>query len=141
MDKYDALLLKNQLCFPTYAVSNKILRKYQPLLKKLNLTYTQYLVMMVLWEKKVVNEKELSNSLYLKSNTLTPLLKRLKEKGYIEINKDNTDKRNINISLLKKGELLKEKALFVPYSIAKELNLSEDEVVSLYNTLYKILNN
>ena len=77
MDKYDSLLLKNQLCFPTYAAANKITRKYQPLLKKIGLTYTQYIVMMVMWEKHEVNEKELCKALFLKTNTLAPLLKRL----------------------------------------------------------------
>lgn len=139
MDKYDSLLLKNQLCFPTYAVANKILRKYQPLLDKLNLTYTQYIVMMVMWEKNMVNEKELCDALRLKTNTLAPLIKRLKEKGYIEINKDKKDKRSLIISLTKEGEKLKEKAVDVPPSIAEEFNLTEEEAVFLYKILYKIL--
>lgn len=139
MDKYDSLLLKNQLCFPTYAVSNKILRRYQPLLEKLDLTYTQYIVMMVMWEKGKVNEKELCKALFLKSNTLAPLLKKLKEKGFIEIHKDKVDKRNIVISLTDKGKKLKEKAVEVPPSIAKEFNLSEEEAIQFYKILYKIL--
>lgn len=138
-NKYDCLLLKNQLCFPTYAVSNKILRKYKPFLDKLGLTYTQYIVMMVLWEKKVVNEKELCESLRLNTNTLAPLLKRLKEKGYILISKDKADKRNLVIKLTKVGEDLKEKAVDVPPSIAEELNLTEEEATFLYKILYKIL--
>lgn len=140
MDKYDSLLLKNQLCFPTYAAANKIIRKYQPLLEKLNLTYTQYIVMMVMWEKKKVNEKELCEALYLKTNTLTPLIKKLKEKGLVEISKDKVDHRNIVISITNKGELLKEKAVEVPPSIAKEFNLTEEEAKFLYQILYKILN-
>ena len=140
MDKYDTLLLKNQLCFPTYAVANKILRKYQPLLDKLSLTYTQYIVMMVMWERKQVHEKELCDALYLKSNTLAPLLKKLKDKQYINIVKDKKDKRNIVISLTKQGEALKEKAVDVPPSIAEEFNLSEEEALFLYKILYKILN-
>ena len=140
MDKYDCLLLKNQLCFPTYAVANKILRKYQPLLDELNLTYTQYIVMMVLWEKKRVNEKELCDSLYLKTNTLAPLIRKLKAKGLIDINKDKKDKRNLIISLSEEGEKLKEKAINVPPSIATEFNLSEEEAVFFYKILYKILN-
>ena len=79
-DRYSVLRLKNQLCFPLYAVSNLIIRKYKPLLNELDLTYTQYIVMMVLWEEKQVNEKFLCESLCLKSNTLTPLLKKLEEK-------------------------------------------------------------
>ena len=139
MDKYDSLLLKNQLCFPTYAVANKILRKYQPLLDKLDLTYTQYITMMVMWEKKKVNEKELCEALHLKTNTITPLIKKLKEKGYISINKDPEDKRNLIILLTDKGEALKEKAVDVPPSIAEEFNLTEEEAVFLYKILYKIL--
>ena len=139
MDKYDSLLLKNQLCFPTYAVANKILRKYQPLLDKLNLTYTQYIVMMVMWEKKTVNEKELCESLHLKTNTVAPLIKKLKEKGYIDIKKDKEDKRNLVISLTNEGEKLKEKAVDVPPSIAEEFNLTEEEAMFLYKILYKIL--
>jgi len=139
MDKYDSLLLKNQLCFPTYAVANKILRKYQPLLDKINLTYTQYIVMMVMWEKSKVNEKELCETLRLKSNTLAPLLKRLKEKGYILIKKDNNDRRNLVISLTKEGEELKAKAVDVPPSIAEEFNLTEEEATFFYKILYKIL--
>lgn len=141
MDKYDSLLLKNQLCFPTYAAANKITRKYQPLLEKIDLTYTQYIVMMVMWEKHEVNEKELCKALFLKTNTLTPLLKRLKEKGFININKDKEDKRNLVISLTNKGEKLKEKAIDVPASIAKEFNLTEEEAIFFYKILYKILNN
>ena len=141
MDKYDSLLLKNQLCFPTYAVANLIIRKYKPLLDKLDLTYTQYIVMMVMWEKIEVNEKELCQELRLKTNTLTPLLRRLYEKNYIDINKSNEDKRNIIISLTKDGEKLKEKAVDVPPSIAKEYNLTEEEAIFMYKILYKILDN
>lgn len=139
MNKYDSLLLKNQLCFPTYAVANKILRKYQPLLSKLDLTYTQYIVMMVMWEKKKVNEKELCDCLHLKSNTVGPLIQRLKEKGLITIEKDEGDKRNIIISLTKKGDGLKEKAVDVPPQIVEEFNLTEEEAIFLYKILYKIL--
>ena len=141
MNKYDSLLLKNQLCFPTYAVANKILRKYQPLLDELDLTYTQYIGMMVLWEKKRVNEKVLCETLHLKTNTLAPLLRRLKEKGYITIAKDEQDKRNLIISLTKEGEDLREKAVSVPPSIAEEFNLTEEEAGLLYKLLYKILDN
>ena len=141
MEKYDTLLLKNQLCFPIYAVGNLILRKYKPLLDELDLTYTQYIVMMVMWEKRSVNEKELCETLKLKTNTLTPLIKRLKEKGYISIEKSKEDKRNLVISLTDAGEGLKEKAVNVPPSIAKEYNLTEEEAVTMYKILYKILDN
>ena len=95
--------------------------------------------MMVMWEKKVVNEKELCETLHLKTNTIAPLIKRLKEKGYITVKKDKSDKRNLIISLTDEGEKLKEKAVDVPPSIAEEFNLSEEEATLLYKILYKIL--
>ena len=137
---YDLLLLKNQLCFPTYAAANKIIRRYQPLLKELDLTYTQYVVMMVMWEKEVVNEKDLVNSLYLQANTLAPLLKKLKQKGYITINKDNKDKRNIVISLTKEGKELKDKAVNIPLTLAQEPWLTVEEAKEYRRLLYKIIN-
>lgn len=136
---YDLLLLKNQLCFPTYAAANKIIRRYQPLLKELDLTYTQYVVMMVMWEKEVVNEKDLVNSLYLQANTLAPLLKKLKQKGYIDINKDNKDKRNIVISLTDEGRNLKDKAVHVPLALAQEPWLTAEEAKEYRRLLYKII--
>ncbi len=139
-NKYDCLLLKNQLCFPVYAVSNKIIRRYQPLLKDLDLTYTQYIVMMVMWEKEIVNEKDLVNALFLQANTLNPLLKKLESKGYLEIKKDELDKRNLKISLTNEGRQLKDKAVNVPKSLAKEINLTEEEAIFFYKILYKILN-
>lgn len=138
-DKYAAIRLKNQLCFPLYAVSNMITRKYKPLLDKLDLTYTQYIVMMVLWEKKRVNEKILCETLFLKSNTVTPLLKKLEEKGFIKKDKDKEDERNLVITLTEAGEGLKEEALCVPKSLAKEINMPEEDIVALYRILYQLL--
>jgi DNA-binding MarR family transcriptional regulator len=139
-NKYEALRLKNQLCFPLYAVSNLITRKYKPHLDKLDLTYTQYIVMMVLWEEGRANEKCLCDTLCLKSNTLTPLLKKLEEKGYIKKQRDESDERNLVITLTDSGKELREEALCVPECMIKEFNLSEQEAVMLYKTLYKILN-
>lgn len=138
-EKYAALRLKNQLCFPLYAVSNIITRRYKPLLEGLDLTYTQYIVMMVLWEEGPVNEKFLCEALFLKSNTLTPLLKKLTEKGYIKKEKDSGDERNLIVSLTDEGKALREKALCVPAGIAKEFHLSPEEATALYQILYKIL--
>ena len=139
MNQYEGLRLKNQLCFPLYSVSNLIIRNYKPLLDELDLTYTQYIVMMVMWEKEVVNEKELSEAVLLKSNTLTPLIQKLKKKGYVSINKDKKDGRYIVISLTKQGKELKDKAIYVPSSIAKQINLEEEEMIYLYKILYKIM--
>ena len=138
-DRYASLRLKNQLCFPLYAVSNMITRKYKPLLDKLDLTYTQYIVMMVLWEEKQVNEKFLCEALCLKSNTVTPLLKKLQAKGYIDKAKDSSDERNLIITLTEAGEELKDKALCVPETIAQEFCLTPEEAAALYQTLYKML--
>lgn len=138
-EDYSMLLLKNQVCFPTYAVANKILRRYQPLLKELNLTYTQYVTMMVLWEKETVNEKDLVSALYLQANTLTDLLKKLKEKGFVDIRKDNADKRNIVISLTEEGRRLKEKAVQVPKTLAEEHWLTGEEFMQFKSLLYKLL--
>ena len=138
-DKYATLRLKNQLCFPLYAVSNIITRKYKPLLDNLDLTYTQYIVMMVLWEEKQVNEKLLCEALCLKSNTVTPLLKKLEDKGYIRKEKDKADERNLVITLTKSGEMLQDRALCVPEAMGKEFHLTPDEATVLYNILYKML--
>ncbi len=139
-NKYEALRLKNQICFPIYAVSNMITRKYKPYLDKLDLTYTQYIVMMVLWEHGQANEKLLCESLCLKSNTVTPLLKKLKDKGYIEKSKDADDERNLVITLTETGKELQDKALSVPECMAKEFHLTQEEAKSLYQILHKLLN-
>lgn len=138
-DKYAAIRLKNQLCFPLYAVSNMITRKYKPLLDEIDLTYTQYIVMMVLWEEKEVNEKFLCESLCLKSNTLTPLLRKLEDKGLVKKEKDKSDERNLVITLTDAGEELKERALCVPEAIAREFCLTPEEAAQLYRILYKML--
>ena len=138
-NKYESLRLKNQICFPIYAASNLITRKYKPFLDKLDLTYTQYIVMMLLWEHGQVNEKLICESLYLKSNTLTPLLKKLQDKGYIEKSKNPADERNLIIKLTKTGKKLQDKALKVPDCMAKEFHLTSDEAAELYRILYKLL--
>ena len=137
----DKLLLKNQICFPLYLCSKEIIRKYTPLLNKLDLTYTQYIVMMYLWENRECNVKELGKTLLLDSNTLTPLLKKLERKNYITRNKSSNDSRNTIISITEKGLQLKENALAIPDSMIKCVNLSDDETQTLYKILYKVLYN
>jgi DNA-binding MarR family transcriptional regulator len=136
---YELLLLSNQVCFPTYAVANKILRRYQPLLKEINLTYTQYVTMMVLWEKECVNEKDLVNALYLKANTLTDLLKNLEKKGFVSIQKATNDKRNIEICLTEAGRKLKDVAVNVPKTLIDEHWLTDEEVIQFKALLNKLL--
>lgn len=136
---YDALKLESQLCFPLYAASKEIIKKYTPFLSELDLTYTQYVVMMVMWEQKEINVKELGSKLYLDSGTLTPLLKSLEIKGYVSRKRSKDDERVLIVSLTKKGEQLKEKAIKVPYAISGCVNLTKEEAVTLYKLLYKIL--
>ncbi len=141
MDKYECLKLKNQLCFPIYLCSKEIIRKYTPFLKKLDLTYTQYIVMMYFWEYNESNVKELGNKLMLDSNTLTPLLKKLEDKGYIERKRSSLDERNLIVKLTSKGEKLRDDAVDIPSSVGKCINLCSEDFVALYSLMYKILGN
>ena len=138
-EKYDSLKIQNQLCFPLYACSKEIIKRYKPMLDKLDLTYTQYIVMMVMWEQKEINVKKLGECLFLDSGTLTPLLKKLENKGYISRKRSTDDERNLIISITDKGMKLRLKAKDVPMEIGKCINLSKDEAMQLYKTLYKIL--
>lgn len=135
----DVLKLENQLCFPLYACSKEIIKKYQPFLNDLDLTYTQYIVMLVLWDEKCVNVKTLGEKLYLDSGTLTPLLKKLEIKGYITRSKDKNDERNLVVSLSENGKKLKNKARNIPIKVGNCINLTKDETIGLYQLLYKIL--
>ncbi|MBQ9900681.1 MAG: MarR family transcriptional regulator [Acholeplasmatales bacterium] len=141
MDKYDSLKLENQLCFPLYAAAKEITRKYKPFLDKLDLTYTQYICMMVMWEHKELNVKTIGEYIYLDSGTLTPLLKKLEDKGYIERKRNDEDERNLVISITDKGLALRDEALSVPQSMGACIALSREEAELLYKVLYKILNN
>lgn len=137
--KYDVLKLENQLCFPLYACSREIVKKYKPFLDRIDLTYTQYIVMMVMWERKTVNVKELGECLYLDSGTLTPLLKKLESKGFVSRMRCQSDERNLVVSITDDGEKLKDKAVDIPLEIAECTNLSQEEALKLYSILYKIL--
>ena len=141
MEKYDSLKLRNQLCFPLYACSKEIIRNYKPFLDRIDLTYTQYIVMMVLWESKVINVKDLGEQLYLDSGTLTPLLKKLESKGYISRNRSDKDERNLMIRVTEKGMNLREDALSVPQEVSKCVKLTEEEASLLYKILYKMIGN
>lgn len=139
--KYDSLTLKNQLCFPIYLCSKEIIRKYTPLLNKLDLTYTQYIVMMYFWEKERSNLKDIGKTLLLDSSTLTPLLKKLEVKGYITRVRSLKDERNLDIKITEKGMNLRDKAISIPNEIGKCLNLTKEEAEFLYKIVYKIIIN
>ena len=135
----DPLTLQNQLCFPLYVASKEVIKRYKPLLDKLDLTYTQYITMMVLWEKEKINVKSLGDILFLDSGTLTPLLKKLESKNYIKRIRDSKDERNLIISITNEGKKLKEEAKDVPKCLAACLNFKEEDAKELYRLLYKLL--
>lgn len=139
MDKYDALKLNNQICFPLYACSREIIKQYKPFLDEIGLTYTQYIAMMVLWEHKTMNVKAMGEILYLDSGTLTPLLKKLESKGLVTRQRSSADERNLIVTITESGEALKEKAVAVPEAIAKCAKLELEEAAMLYKILYKML--
>ena len=139
MKKFDNLKLENQLCFPLYVCSKEIIKKYKPFLDEIDLTYTQYITMMVLWDKKELNVKELGECLYLDSGTLTPVLKKLESKGYIKRARSTNDERNLVVSITDSGINLKNKASNIPDKISKCINLDPNDAIILYKLLNKIL--
>ena len=139
MDKYDSLKLENQLCFPLYAASKEVVRKYKPFLDELDLTYTQYVVMMVLWEKKKVTVSSLGETVFLDSGTLTPVLKSLETKNYVKRERSKEDERVLNVTLTEEGETLKERAVSVPEKMAGCVRLNKEEAETLYRLLYKLI--
>ena len=136
---YNGLKLNNQLCFPLYACAKEVVRRYKPFLVELDLTYTQYIAMMVLWEEKEINVKELGAKLYLDSGTLTPLLKKLEAKGYITRERSKEDERSLNISITEKGNELRDTAIKIPQKVSACVNLDPDKAKALYSTLYELL--
>ncbi len=139
-NKYDILKLDNQLCFPLYACAKEIVRQYKPILDKFDLTYTQYITMMVMWERQELNVKELGEYIYLDSGTLTPVLKKLESKGYIKRNRSKDDERNLLVVLTERGENLKEEALSIPAQVGQCIILETEEIILLQKLLFKMLN-
>ena len=121
-NEYAGLLLQNQLCFPLYAAARKIVAAYHPLLKALDLTYAQYVTLMVLWEEKEISMHQLGKRLYLDSGTLTPVLKKLEAAGYIRRYRDPQDERNLIAALTDQGLALRDKAKTIPHAMTCKLN-------------------
>ena len=136
---FSSLKLDNQLCFPLYAASREVIRRYRPFLEELDLTYTQYITMMVFWEVGQINVKELGKRLYLDSGTLTPLLKSLDAKGYVNRSRSKSDERILNVELTETGEALKECAVKIPGCLMEMMPLNQEEAGELYRLLHKIL--
>ncbi len=139
---YDQLKLENQLCFPVYAASRLITREYQPLLDNLEITYPQYLVLLVLWESDSLSVNDIAKKLILNTNTITPLLKRMEQQGLIMKKRSETDERKVMVHLSSKGLNLKEKASEIPQELAKRLsesNIEIDDLTKLKESLDSII--
>lgn len=136
---YDCLKLNNQVCFPLYACSKELVRQYSPYLKQLGLTYTQYIVMMVMWEKESISSRELATLTHLDYGTLTPVLKRLENSNYLTRHRMKEDERLLSLQITDEGKKLKEKAVDIPPSIAKCTGLTMSEFETLYKLTYKAL--
>ncbi len=127
------------MCFPLYAAAREVVKLYRPHLDKINLTYTQYIAMLVLWERESCSVKELGQKLYLDSGTLTPVLKSLEQKGYIRRYRSPEDERVLLVELTGSGKALRQDALDIPLEVGSCLNLSAEEAAQLHGLLYKLL--
>lgn len=139
MKNYEALRLENQLCFPLYAAAKEVVRLYTPYLTELDLTYTQYIVMMLVWDTDEIAVKELTERLYLDTGTLTPLLKKLEQKELVSLTRAPNDRRSVVVKATESGMNLRDKALDIPHKVGSCLPLNMDEIQALHKTLYKIL--
>ena len=139
MDSFDVLKLENQLCFPLYAASREIIKCYRPHLEKLDLTYTQYVAMMVFWEQKQISVRDLGKRLFLDSGTLTPVLKSLEATSYVKRYRCPEDERVLIVEITPEGEALREQALEVPGKVACCVKLAPEESLQLYTLLYRLL--
>ncbi len=137
--QYEALKLENQLCFPLYACAREVVKRYKPFLDDIDLTYTQYVTMMVLWEKPSVTSKEIGERLHLDSGTLTPVIKKLAEKGLVTRNRSVEDERNLVVTLTDAGLALRDRAACIPGQMGKCICLSPEDARTLYRILYQLL--
>ena len=140
-DHKEAMKLKNQLCFPLYAAARNVVSLYTPLLQPLGLTYTQYLVFLVLWEQDGLSVGEIGEKLWLDNGTLSPLLKKLEKEGYLTRARAEEDDRVVTVSLTEKGKDLQEKAKLIPLQVADCIGLPPETAKSLYSALYELINN
>ena len=135
----ERLKLENQLCFPMYACAKEIVRRYTPLLEPFGLTYTQYIAMMVLWEHKTITVKNLGKALFLDSDTLTPMLKKMEQCGWLCRARSKEDERMVIISITRKGEELHDKVAEVPIKMASCVKLENEDAMQLYALLNKMM--
>ena len=137
--QFDPLKLENQLCFPLYACAREVVKRYKPFLDDIDLTYTQYVTMMVLWEKPEVTSKEIGERLHLDSGTLTPVIKKLAEKGLVTRSRSPEDERNLVVTLTDAGRDLRQRALAVPARMGQCIRLDPADAQALYRILYQLL--
>ena len=136
---FDALLLDNQLCFPLYACAREVVKRYTPYLEEVGLTYTQYITMLVLWETPCMTSKQIGKRLRLDSGTLTPVLKKLEQRGLILRRRDEADERNLLVELTEEGMNLRESAVEIPHRVGACLNLKPEDALQLYTLLHRML--
>ena len=139
MNKYDSIKLDNQVCFSLYAASREIIKLYKPFLDKFNLTYTQYIAMLVLWEDEKSTVKDIGKRLHLDSGTLTPLLKKIESMGLVIRYRDVNDDRVVIVELTEKGRLLKDHITEVPHEMSCKINIPKDELMQLKKQLDVLL--
>lgn len=138
-DEYDSLKLEHQLCFPLYAASREVIKRYRPYLEPLGITYTQYITMMVFWQEGKVSVKELGKKLLLDSGTLTPVLKSLESKGFVKRYRCAEDERVLMVEITENGKELRERAKEIPQKLAACVKLDGEEAMQLYTLLYRVL--
>ena len=138
-DSYEILKLDSQLCFPLYAVSREVVKRYKPFLDEIDLTYTQYITMMVLWEERKLLVKELGAKLFLDSGTLTPVLNALEKKGHVLRKRSETDKRDMYVILTEQGLALREQAAGIPAKMGACLAIPPDDAMTLYRILHEMM--
>ena len=139
VDRYAALKLENQLCFPLYAASRQIVNAYNPFFKPLGITYTEYIVFMVLWEEDGIKVKELGEKLYLGNSTLTPLLKRMEQKGYITRTRSEQDERVVSLHLTDSGWQMREKLVDIPTELGNCIQMPLEKLETLRSLLNELL--
>lgn len=139
MKKYECLKLDNQFCFPLYVCAKEVVRNYKPFLDEIDLTYTQYISMMVIWEKEELTVKELGERLFLDSGTLTPVLKTLEKKGFVKRRRSEEDERNLIITLTNEGRAMKDKAVDIPSKVSQCVSLSNEDAAELNRILHTIM--
>lgn len=133
------LKLESQLCFPLYACAKEIVRRYNPLLEPLGLTYTQYIAMMVMWEHKAISIRDMGKLLFLDSGTLTPMLKKMEKAGWIQRKRSESDERMVILTITARGEELHDKAAEIPSKMARCVTLENDDTLHLYSLLNKLV--